>query len=154
MHSQKITVKSGCLISSKVTPRFGGLNILIGMLPVGLEVSSQEKNPLPLPSTVCGRCVVPSETEVWYVYSCSRGRDMSPARSDLPKQCLPGIQSHRADRHLAEWVPLCYFVPRFNCRCPLRLYTLPCGIECVTCWMRHCEPSDCTTPSWVCHPSY
>jgi hypothetical protein len=28
---------------SEVTPRFGGLNILIGVLPVGLEVSSQDK---------------------------------------------------------------------------------------------------------------
>ena len=28
---------------SKVTPRFGGLNILIGVLPVGLEVSIRDK---------------------------------------------------------------------------------------------------------------
>jgi hypothetical protein len=28
---------------SEVTPRFGGLNILIGVLPIRLEVSSQDK---------------------------------------------------------------------------------------------------------------
>jgi hypothetical protein len=89
----------------EVTPRFGGLNILIGVLPVGLEFSSRDKNPLPLPLRVCGRCVVLPVTGVWYVYPCSQARYMSPARPDLLRQCLPGIQSCRAARHLAEWVP-------------------------------------------------
>jgi hypothetical protein len=68
------------------------------------------QKPLPLPSKVCGRCVVPPVAGVWYVYPCSRGKYMSPAGPDLPRQYLPGIQSCRVAGHLAEWVlpvPLC-----------------------------------------------
>ncbi len=39
------------------------------------------------------------------MYPCSQGKYMSPARPNLPRQCLPGIQSCHAARHLAEWVP-------------------------------------------------
>jgi hypothetical protein len=69
----------------------------------GSQYSRQ--NPLPLLLRVCERCVVPPVTGVWYVYPCSWGKYMSPARPDLPRQCLPGIQSCRAARHNAEWVP-------------------------------------------------
>jgi hypothetical protein len=100
----KDTGRSWLPYNVQVTPRLGGLNNLIGVSPVRLEVSSQ-KNPLPLPLTVCGRCVVPPITEVWYVYQCSWGRHMSPARPDLQTLCLPGIQSCCLAKHLAERVP-------------------------------------------------
>ncbi len=55
---------------------------------------------------------------------------------------------------LQNGCPQCHFVPLFNCCRLLRLFTLLRGKGCVTCWMRRCEPIDCTTPSWVCCPSY
>ncbi len=51
--------------------------------------------------------------------------------------------------------PLRHFVPCFSCGHPLRLCALSCGIECVLCWMRHCEPCDCISSVWMdCPPHW